>query len=123
MSNLFSVSSSPVYALVRSLNPSHSNYPPFMNRSRCCDQPICTECFVFIKRADPTTTNLNVLSLRPSVHYLDTDPVTPRQSEPVACPFCVEPNFGIIYIPPPEDLRYGGMSVTPKAGVCVSIYS
>jgi hypothetical protein len=31
-----------------------------MNYSRCCEQPICTECFVQIKRADPTTTNLTV---------------------------------------------------------------
>lgn len=35
-------------------------YPPLINTSRCCDQPICTECFVQIKRADPTTTDLKV---------------------------------------------------------------
>ena len=28
-------------------------YPPYLNRTRCCDQPICTECFVQIKRVDP----------------------------------------------------------------------
>jgi hypothetical protein len=29
----------------------------------------------------------------------------------VACPFCVEPNFGIIYTPPPENLQHGGISM------------
>ncbi|KAL8293195.1 hypothetical protein RQP46_000889 [Phenoliferia psychrophenolica] len=52
-------------------------YPPNLVHTRCCDQPICTECFVQIKRADPTTTHL--------------------ESEPAACPFCMEPNFGGIY--------------------------
>jgi hypothetical protein len=28
-------------------------YPPYLNRTRCCDQPICSECFVQIKRPDP----------------------------------------------------------------------
>ncbi|EJD53049.1 hypothetical protein AURDEDRAFT_110838 [Auricularia subglabra TFB-10046 SS5] len=56
-------------------------YPPNMNRSRCCDQAICTECFVQIKRAEPTTTHL--------------------VSEPAACPYCVRDNFGVIYAPPP----------------------
>lgn len=62
-------------------------YPPLINTSRCCDQPICTECFVQIKRADPTTTNMI--------------------SEPAACPYCVEPNFGVTYVPPPPEQRTG----------------
>ncbi|GAA6020091.1 hypothetical protein JCM11491_006394 [Sporobolomyces phaffii] len=52
-------------------------YPPNMVHTRCCDQPICTECFVQIKRAEPTPTHL--------------------ESEPAACPFCMEPNFGCVY--------------------------
>ncbi|KAM0754147.1 hypothetical protein T439DRAFT_378231 [Meredithblackwellia eburnea MCA 4105] len=52
-------------------------YPPTLVHTRCCDQPICTECFVQIKRADPTTTHL--------------------ESEPAACPFCMESNFGCFY--------------------------
>lgn len=55
-------------------------YPPNINRSRCCDQAICTECFVQIKRADPTTTHL--------------------VSEPASCPYCVQENFGVVYTPP-----------------------
>ena len=57
------------------------NYPTPLNFSRCCHQPICTECFVQMKRADPTSTN-------------------PPSSEPRSCPFCVEPDFGVTYTPP-----------------------
>ncbi|TFK42950.1 hypothetical protein BDQ12DRAFT_677073 [Crucibulum laeve] len=56
-------------------------YPPNINHSRCCDQAICTECFVQIKRNEPTTTHL--------------------VSEPAACPYCVQDNFGVVYTPPP----------------------
>lgn len=55
-------------------------YPRNINHSRCCDQAICTECFVQIKRAEPTTTHL--------------------VSEPAACPYCVQENFGVVYKPP-----------------------
>jgi len=61
--------------LARSL--ARSYYPPNMVHTRCCDQPICTECFVQIKRAEPTPTHL--------------------ESEPAACPFCMETNFGGVY--------------------------
>ncbi|KAJ3983128.1 hypothetical protein F5890DRAFT_1414394 [Lentinula detonsa] len=56
-------------------------YPPNINHSRCCDQAICTECFVQIKRSEPTTTHL--------------------VSESAACPYCVQENFGVVYTPPP----------------------
>ncbi|KAI0086325.1 hypothetical protein BDY19DRAFT_960832 [Irpex rosettiformis] len=55
-------------------------YPSNINHSRCCDQAICTECFVQIKRADPTTTHL--------------------VSEPASCPYCVQENFGVVYTAP-----------------------
>ncbi|KAG0165834.1 SNF1-interacting protein [Apophysomyces sp. BC1034] len=51
-------------------------YPANMNFSRCCDQPICTECFVQIKRSAET----------PLV--------------PATCPFCVQDNFGVVYQQP-----------------------
>ncbi|KAI8081468.1 uncharacterized protein BX664DRAFT_285516 [Halteromyces radiatus] len=51
-------------------------YPPNINYSRCCDQPICTECFIQIHR--PTD-----------------DP-----SSPATCPFCLESNYGITYTAP-----------------------
>lgn len=77
-------------------------YPPYLNKTRCCDQPICSECFVQIKRADP----------HPPEHD-NPDPNAPPQpegqrqesdgqlvSEPAACPFCVQPEFGVSYDPP-----------------------
>ncbi|KAI8997224.1 hypothetical protein BDB01DRAFT_845900 [Pilobolus umbonatus] len=51
-------------------------YPANINYSRCCDQPICTECFVQIHRPVET----------PSI--------------PATCPFCMQENYGIIYEPP-----------------------
>ncbi|KAG8934060.1 SNF1-interacting protein [Tulasnella sp. 418] len=56
-------------------------FPPYINHSRCCDQAICTECFVQIKRNEPTPTHL--------------------VSEPACCPYCVQENFGVVYTPPP----------------------
>lgn len=81
-------------------------YPPYLNRTRCCDQPICSECFVQIKRPDP----------HPPEHE-QPDPNAPAPaegeqqqaaestdgqlvSEPSACPFCVQPEFGVTYAPP-----------------------
>lgn len=51
-------------------------YPANINYSRCCDQPICTECFVQIRRPIET----------PSI--------------PATCPFCMQENYGITYEPP-----------------------
>ncbi|RKP23538.1 hypothetical protein SYNPS1DRAFT_24403 [Syncephalis pseudoplumigaleata] len=51
-------------------------YPRNINYSRCCHQPICTECFLQIKRSGSDITT------------------------PASCPFCVKPNFGVVYTPP-----------------------
>lgn len=71
-------------------------YPSPLNFSRCCHQPICSECFVQMKRADPTSTN-------------------PPSSEPRSCPFCVEPEFGVTYSPP-EALERGRRSSGSGSG-------
>ncbi|KAF9945986.1 SNF1-interacting protein [Mortierella alpina] len=63
-------------------------YPRNTNRTRCCDKPICTECFVQIKRLESAAT------------------------ESPACPYCVEPHFGIIYSP--ALLSTGLMSPSPS---------
>lgn len=77
-------------------------YPPYLNRTRCCDQPICSECFVQIKRPDP----------HPPEHGEPEPNAAPAEgeqaesaesqlvSEPSACPFCVQPEFGVTYAPP-----------------------
>ncbi|KAH9930935.1 uncharacterized protein B0H18DRAFT_829925, partial [Fomitopsis serialis] len=69
-------------------------YPPNINHSRCCDQAICTECFVQIKRAEPNPTHL--------------------VSEPAACPYCVRESFGVVYTPPSWRAGLGSEGASPK---------
>ncbi|ETI23606.1 hypothetical protein G647_05408 [Cladophialophora carrionii CBS 160.54] len=87
-------------------------YPPYLNTTRCCEQPICSECFVQIKRPDP----------HPPEHE-QPDPNAPPVSEAereaqadgllvseiATCPYCKTPDFGITYTPPPfrRGLAYG----------------
>ncbi|KAL8715176.1 MAG: hypothetical protein Q9220_001134 [cf. Caloplaca sp. 1 TL-2023] len=78
-------------------------YPIFGNKTRCCDQWICSECFVQIKRADP----------HPPEHTDPSAPVPPPTdsgeeaaigeltSEFATCPFCKQIEFGVTYEPPP----------------------
>ena len=75
-------------------------YPPYLNKTRCCDQGMCSECFVQIKRPDP----------HPPEHQDPSAPAPPPEevearaadfvSEPATCPFCKVPQFGITYEPP-----------------------
>lgn len=75
-------------------------YPPYLNKTRCCDQSICSECFVQIKRPDP----------HPPEHHDDPNnpnpPPAPETdyelvSEVATCPFCKQPEFGVTYEAPP----------------------
>ncbi|KAJ5606962.1 hypothetical protein N7537_003581 [Penicillium hordei] len=77
-------------------------YPPYLNRTRCCDQPICSECFVQIKRPDPHTPEHGEPSANaPSPEGEQTESTESQLvSEPSACPFCVQPEFGVTYAPP-----------------------
>ncbi|KAL8724413.1 MAG: hypothetical protein Q9181_006835 [Wetmoreana brouardii] len=78
-------------------------YPTYGNKTRCCDQWICSECFVQIKRPDPHPPE----HLDPSA----SPPPPPEASEggeegelvsePATCPFCKQAQFGIMYEPPP----------------------
>ncbi|EPQ67095.1 BgtA-20845 [Blumeria graminis f. sp. tritici] len=74
------------------------SYPQYLNKTRCCDQPMCSECFVQIKRPEP----------HPPEHH-DNDLITQRAavtdlellvSEPACCPYCQQPDFGVTYEPP-----------------------
>ncbi|KAL7622678.1 SNF1-interacting protein [Parahypoxylon ruwenzoriense] len=76
-------------------------YPPYLNRTRCCCQIICSECFVQIKRPDPHLPE----------HHGD-DEVSHTQAnteeaagelvmEPARCPYCTQTEFGVTYEPPP----------------------
>ena len=80
-------------------------YPPYLNKTRCCDQAICSECFVQIKRPDPHVPEHADPAATPQPPSENPESETPEGgeliSEPAACPFCVQPEFGITYDPPP----------------------
>ena len=76
-------------------------YPPYLNKTRCCDQSICSECFVQIKRPDPHPPEHTDPTAPPAPSTEDRADPEELVSEPAACPFCVQPEFGITYEPPP----------------------
>jgi len=65
-------------------------YPRNINYTRCCDQPICTECFIQIKR-------------------------TFSNPEPTCCPYCVQPNFGVTYLSPYSEEYHKQYEILIKA--------
>lgn len=73
-------------------------YPPYLNHTRCCDQPICSECFVQIKRPDP-----HFPEGHDNQDNTEANPETAEMltSEPAQCPYCQQPEFGVTYDPPP----------------------
>ncbi|KAL2889825.1 Protein sip-5 [Ceratocystis lukuohia] len=89
------------------------SYPPFLNHTRCCDQPICSECFVQIKRPDPTL---------PANNPEQGDAPAPEGerpwmlvTKPTQCPYCQQPEFGVTYDPPP--FRRGIVYETPVSNL------
>ncbi|QLQ78065.1 hypothetical protein HG537_0A03120 [Torulaspora globosa] len=73
-------------------------YPEPLNYSSCCQQPICTECFVQIKRAEPHFPHDEVDPAQPVTNGEEKDPNL-LTSEPANCAYCATPNFGVIYRP------------------------
>ncbi|KAJ3467897.1 hypothetical protein MRS44_005461 [Fusarium solani] len=73
------------------------SYPPYLNHTRCCDQPICSECFVQIKRADPHLPehHPNGEARDPTQGITPDDPPEMLTSEPSSCPYCQQPEFGV----------------------------
>lgn len=107
-------------------------YPPYLNKTRCCDQAICSECFVQIKRPDP----------HPPGHVDPSAPAPPSNagngdgpqdelvSEPADCPYCQAPEFGVTFDPPPfrRGLAYANQllslgNVSPAMSSSTSIAS
>ncbi|EON99199.1 putative c2h2 zinc finger protein [Phaeoacremonium minimum UCRPA7] len=74
-------------------------YPPYLNHTRCCDQPICSECFVQIKRPDPHYPEGHGDGENPAANPEET--AGQLISEPAQCPYCQQPEFGVTYEPPP----------------------
>lgn len=99
-------------------------YPPYLNRTRCCDQPICSECFVQIKRPDPHPPEHGEANHDSEGGRSNTGEYE-LVSEPATCPFCVQPEFGVTYSPPPfrrglvyasnQDGRAPGNAVSPMS--------
>ncbi|KAL5628447.1 hypothetical protein BROUX41_003195 [Berkeleyomyces rouxiae] len=93
------------------------SYPKYLNHTRCCDQPICSECFVQIKRPDPSL---------PANHPGEggETPATEGQRpemlvmKPTQCPYCQQPDFGVTYDPPP--FRRGIIYETPVSNLGVA---
>ncbi|GMM33380.1 Sip5 protein [Saccharomycopsis crataegensis] len=85
-------------------------YPNNFNYTRCCVQPICSECFVQIKRLDPHPPHDEEEERNQNSGEL----VVPKDliSEPAICPFCAMPNFGITYTPP-QDIKTGINGIPP----------
>ncbi|XBW35069.1 hypothetical protein QEN19_000632 [Hanseniaspora menglaensis] len=67
--------------------------PKNFNYSRCCYQPICTECFVQIKRKEPHYQN----SHDENELTASEDTIETLVSECAHCPYCATPDFGVIY--------------------------
>lgn len=89
-------------------------YPPHLNRTRCCDQPICSECFVQIKRSDPhfPEHHHNDEARNPNEGLSAEDSPNMLISGPSACPYCQVPEFGVTYEPPPFRR---GLAIAPTA--------
>ncbi|ORX56230.1 hypothetical protein DM01DRAFT_1334717 [Hesseltinella vesiculosa] len=69
------------------------NYPEYINYTRCCCKPICTECFIQIRRSDETLMT------------------------PVRCSFCNQPNLGVVHYAPAWSRNY---SKSVKRSQCFS---
>lgn len=80
-------------------------YPKLLNKTRCCAQPICTECFVQMKRTEPHFPHDDTEDQREGENVEEKDP-DKLISEAVKCPFCAVDNFGVVYTPP-KDFKTG----------------
>ena len=76
-------------------------YPPYMNRTRCCDQLICSECFVQIKRPDPHYPEHHDDEGGVATPASNEEPTGELIMEPAKCPYCTQTDFGVTYEPPP----------------------
>ncbi|KAH3685470.1 hypothetical protein WICPIJ_003553 [Wickerhamomyces pijperi] len=87
-------------------------YPKWLNYTRCCNQAICTECFVQIKRLDPHFPHDEEGDESNNTDDVKKDPNL-LTSEPAACPYCATPHFGVTYQSPTE-FRTGMGGILPS---------
>lgn len=78
-------------------------FPPRLNLLRCCRQPICTECFVQIRRLDPHPPHDDPAAAAAASASASASagaaPALPELliSEPACCPYCAVPDFGVTF--------------------------
>ncbi|KAK6069893.1 hypothetical protein SCUP234_10472 [Seiridium cupressi] len=77
-------------------------YPRYLNKTRCCDQFICSECFVQIKRPDPHLPDHHP----DQQNGAEPQPTPDEQTgelimEAACCPYCTQTEFGVTYEAPP----------------------
>ncbi|KAG6032329.1 hypothetical protein E4U41_007243 [Claviceps citrina] len=103
------------------------SYPPYLNRTRCCDQPICSECFVQIKRSEPHLPehNPNGETRDTSEGFDAEDAPEMLISEPSACPYCQQAECGVTYDPPPfrRGLTFSTATSNPASSTAMSSQS
>ncbi|KAI0535260.1 hypothetical protein GGR58DRAFT_448888 [Xylaria digitata] len=91
-------------------------YPPYLNRTRCCCQLICSECFVQIKRPDPHFPEHHGDGSNPPESEVNSEEQNERLiMEAAKCPYCTQSDFGVTYDPPP--LRRGLSYAFPPSGL------
>ncbi|KAI8628533.1 hypothetical protein F5Y19DRAFT_438187 [Xylariaceae sp. FL1651] len=76
-------------------------YPPYLNRTRCCCQLICSECFVQIKRPDPHFPEHHVDGTTSESQPNSDEHNEQLIMEPAKCPYCTQTEFGVTYESPP----------------------
>lgn len=77
-------------------------YPRYLNKTRCCDQYICTECFVQIKRPDPHLPDHHPGQQSGAEGQPPADEQTAELiMEAACCPYCTQTEFGVTYEAPP----------------------
>lgn len=76
-------------------------YPKFLNKTRCCDQYICSECFVQIKRPEPHLPEHHEPNAAENAEPHPDEPEGELIMEPACCPYCTQTEFGVTYEPPP----------------------
>ncbi|KAI5860901.1 hypothetical protein GGS23DRAFT_606663 [Durotheca rogersii] len=88
-------------------------YPPYLNRTRCCCQIICSECFVQIKRPDPHLPEHHGDDEGSHAQAGTEEHEGELITEAAKCPYCTQTEFGVTYDPPPfrRGLTYAFNSV------------
>lgn len=90
--------------------------------TRCCEQYICTECFVAIKRADPHPPHESESEDEAAAERRKKD-VIGLISEPACCPYCMLPDFGVTFTAPGYRTGIGANAVVRRHASSLTMFS